>query len=843
MIATELSSRELDFALRNLDLLEPAQKEQVLRLLEERDKIANTVEAREHFLPYVRKMWPEFIEGAHHVIMAEAFEKVARGEIKRLCISIGPRHGKSELTSVMLPSWFLGKFPNKKIIQVSNSERLAARFGRKVRNILGQSAAYREIFPNVELSQDSQAAAEWHTNHEGEYLAAGVGGNLAGFGADIGIVDDPHSDTQAKQAESNPAIFDDVVEWYSSAIRQRLQPNGSIIIVMCMTGDTPVLRPDGSETPLRDIRPGDEVATYENGGVTSSKVTNFRSNGVDDVYTIQTQYGRLLRANARHPFLVDFNGERRWVRLQNLKPGMRLVSMNGAQDPRKPRLSEGCAPRAWPRNRTTGNTLTLPTTRLGTTENGKVNHASNAVIARQERKGYVARATLNASRLARALLRKLDELGCYLGTVSPSSNTMPWSRNAAADAMYVENYRTARTPERIGTVNFASIISTVRRLSAGFFATTATLPSATEKRRKSCDEPLTTYSVTTDEVVAITPSGREEVFDVEIDRTENFIANGVVSHNTRWSKRDLVGQVLRRMKDDQAAGMKKGTYDEWTVIEFPAILDEDTPTQRPLWPGFWSLDELLATKKAIGPIKWAAQYAQRPTGGASSIFKNEHWRIWGSEKDECPGPSHAAAWANLDPPACDFVIHSWDTAIKKNERADYSAFTSWGVFRAEDKTTGETINNIILLSAWKARLSFPELKQKVKEFYDDDKPDTLLIEDKGSGSSLIQELRAMGTPVENFSYGRGSKAAPNDKIARANLVTDIFASGYVWRPETRFAEEVVAEMNDMPNGEHDDLVDATVQAMIRFRQGGLIRTQNDEADDEGMSRFRRRRMY
>ena len=544
MIATELSSRELDFAIRNLDLLEPAQKEQVLRLIEEREKLASTAEAREHFLPYVRKMWPEFIEGAHHVIMAEAFEKVARGEIKRLAISIGPRHGKSELTSVMLPSWYLGKFPHKKIIQVSNSERLASRFGRKVRNIVGQSAAFKEIFPNVELSQDSQAAAEWHTNYEGEYLAAGVGGNLAGFGADIGIVDDPHSDTQAKQAESNPAIFDDVVEWYSSAIRQRLQPNGSIIVVM-----------------------------------------------------------------------------------------------------------------------------------------------------------------------------------------------------------------------------------------------------------------------------------------------------------TRWSKRDLVGQVLRRMKDDQASGMRKGTYDEWTVIEFPAILDEDTPTQRPLWPGFWSLDELLATKKAVGPIKWAAQYAQKPTGGASSIFKNEHWKLWGNDKEQCPGPAHTAAWVNGDPPACDFIIHSWDTAIKKNERADYSAFTSWGIFRAEDPTTGETLNNIILLSSWKARLSFPELKLKVKEFYDDDRPDTLLIEDKGSGSSLIQELRAMGTPVENFSYGRGSKAAPNDKIARANLVTDIFASGYVWRPETRFAEEVVAEMNDMPNGEHDDLVDSTVQAMIRFRQGGLIRTQHDEAEEEGMSRFRRRRMY
>jgi len=281
------------------------------------------------------------------------------------------------------------------------------------------------------------------------------------------------------------------------------------------------------------------------------------------------------------------------------------------------------------------------------------------------------------------------------------------------------------------------------------------------------------------------------------------------------------------------------------VIEFPAILDEDTPTQRPLWPGFWTLDELLATKKAVGPVKWAAQYLQAPTGGQSSIFKTENWRVWGAPKETCPGPQHRQAWNDLVPPACDYVIHSWDTAIKKNERADYSAFTSWGIFRAEDPATGNTLNNAILLSSYKARLDFPELKRKVKQFYDEDQPDTLLIEDKGSGSSLIQELRSMGVAVENFSYGRGGakgSGMSNDKIARANMVTDIFASGYVWRPERRFAEDVMTEMNDFPAGEHDDLVDSTVQAMIRFRQGGFIRTANDEAEETTVPR-RRKRYY
>jgi predicted phage terminase large subunit-like protein len=186
---------------------------------------------------------------------------------------------------------------------------------------------------------------------------------------------------------------------------------------------------------------------------------------------------------------------------------------------------------------------------------------------------------------------------------------------------------------------------------------------------------------------------------------------------------------------------------------------------------------------------------------------------------------------------------SLDTALKKNQRADYSAFTTWGVFKAEDQTTGKTINNIILLSAYKARLEFPELKRKVRQFYDEDQPDTLLIEDKGSGISLIQELRSMGIPVEAFSAGRGSRTVSNDKVARANMVSDIFASGFVWCPERRFAEELIEEAASFPHSEHDDLLDSTVQAMLRFRAGGFIRTSLDEAEDDAPSRYTRARMY
>ena len=552
---------DLDFALKHIHKLPPAEKDRVLDLLDQRERLARIEAAREHFLDFVGASWPDFIAGAHHTIMAEAFERIAAGTLKRLIINMPPRHTKSELASWLLPAWFLGKFPKKKIIQASNTEALAAGFGRKVRNLISgggietdpdeigvmPSIPFSEIFPGVRLAKDSQAAAGWHTNRGGEYFAIGVNGKVTGKGGDIVIIDDPHSEQEARQAETTPEIFDNVYEWYTSGPRQRLQPGGAIIIVM-----------------------------------------------------------------------------------------------------------------------------------------------------------------------------------------------------------------------------------------------------------------------------------------------------------TRWSKRDLTGQVLKK----QLAREEGEAGDRWEVINFPAILDEHTENERSLWPGYWSLPELRATRNDLQVAKWKAQYQQEPTSEEGAIIKRESWRRWGYDRDpmvsDCPGPQHATAWRNLEPPACDFIMLSIDTAMKKTERADYSAFTTWGVFKAEDKVTGKEVNNLILLSAWKDRLEFPQLKQKTKQFYNEDMPDTILIEDKGSGTSLLQELRAMDIPVENFSFGRGGakgRGISNDKVARANMITDIFASGYVWAPERRFADECIEECAEFPYGDHDDYLDTVVQALLRFRSGGFISTRNDAEDEDDEPVRRKRKLY
>ena len=459
-------------------------------------------------MAFVNQVWPSFINGAHHQKMAKAFERVAHGQCKRLIVNMPPRHTKSEFASYLLPAWFLGKYPNKKVIQTSHTAELAVGFGRKVRNLV-DSETYKNIFSGVGLQADSKAAGRWATNQGGDYFAIGVGGAVTGKGADILIIDDPHSEQEAAQAEVNPEIYDKTYEWYTSGPRQRLQPGGAIIIVM-----------------------------------------------------------------------------------------------------------------------------------------------------------------------------------------------------------------------------------------------------------------------------------------------------------TRWSKRDLTGQVMR-------ASVQRGG-EEWELIEFPAIL----PSGKPLWPQFWPLIELDALKEELPNSKWMAQYQQNPTSENSAIVKREWWQIWEKE----------------DPPSCDFILQSWDTAFEKTQRADYSACTTWGVFYQEDDT-GLKQANIILLNAFRKRMEFPELKKVALEEYDDWEPDSIIIEKKASGAPLIYEMRAMGVPVQEFTPSKG-----NDKISRLNAVSDMFASGRVWIPNTNWAEEVVDEVASFPAGEHDDYVDSTSLALMRFRKGGFIRTLLDE-DDEYMPRRMRREPY
>jgi len=293
-------------------------------------------------------------------------------------------------------------------------------------------------------------------------------------------------------------------------------------------------------------------------------------------------------------------------------------------------------------------------------------------------------------------------------------------------------------------------------------------------------------------------SNPDHAFDVawnymQVGPLQRLMPGGrIVMIGTRWGKRDPIGRALKWAEDNPDA-------DPWHEIRFPAIL----PSGRSLWPEQWPVEQLLAKKAGMQPHYWAAQYMQEPTSEEGALLKREYWRIWPHD----------------DPPPVEYVLQVWDTAHDTKSMNDYSACTTWGVWYNEEDGNSP---HLILLDAFKDRMMFPELKETAFKHWKEWDPDAFIVEKKAAGSPLIQELRRMGIPVQEFTPSRG-----NDKIARMNAVSDLFASGKVWAPDTRWAREVIEEIAAFPVCDHDDFVDTTTQALLRYRQGGFISLPSD----------------
>jgi predicted phage terminase large subunit-like protein len=300
-------------------------------------------------------------------------------------------------------------------------------------------------------------------------------------------------------------------------------------------------------------------------------------------------------------------------------------------------------------------------------------------------------------------------------------------------------------------------------------------------------------------------SGNFEVFEKAYEwftfgaRTRLMPNGAVAVVATRWHMDDLIGRLIRDM------GKNKGS-DQYEVFEFPAILD--TPEgEKALWPEFFDLPALYRTKASMPTFQWNAQYQQSPTAEEAAVIKREWWRSW--TKDE--------------PPPCEYLIMSLDAAAETHNRADFTALTTWGVFLNEE----ENAHQLILLNSIKKRLEFPELKRLCMEEYNTWEPDSFIVEKKSAGVAIYQEMRRVGIPVQEYTPHRGT----GDKMARLNSVSDIIASGMVWVPEHRWAEELVEEIAGFPFMSNDDLVDSTVMALMRFRQGGFITLPHDFEDE------------
>lgn len=223
-----LSSQEIKELVNRIPQMNPAEQQEVLTILEELEERQKVQACRIDLIEFAKRIKPNYIVAPHHRRLANLLMDIAEGKKDRITVSIPPRHGKSELASVIFPAWFLGKYPDKCIIMVSNTGDLATDFGGKVRNIIA-STEFQRIFPGVALSPSKKAAGRWDTTKGGEYFACGVGASIAGRGADVLLVDDPHSEQDL--LAGNYDALDKAYNWFTFGARTRLMSQGRVALI------------------------------------------------------------------------------------------------------------------------------------------------------------------------------------------------------------------------------------------------------------------------------------------------------------------------------------------------------------------------------------------------------------------------------------------------------------------------------------------------------------------------------------------------------------------------------------------------------------------------------------
>lgn len=628
------------------------------------------------WLDEVTPLWQWHVP--HLQLIQHQLHRITTGEINRLMLFLPPRHAKSETATVRYPAWRLEDNPELRIIVAAYNQTLANKFSRKTRRIV------RSRLP---LSTERNAAEDWETTKGGGVRAVGVGGGVTGQGGDLIIIDDP---VKNREEADSLTYRDKVWDWYTDDLYTRLEPGAAMILIMCMTGDTPVLMADGTERPLRDIKVGDQVATYDNGKLATSTVMNHKSNGLDSVFKIKTTCGKIVYANERHPFLVQEHGQLKWIRLKHLTTGQRIVTVK----------DNGASGRVKPASLRTATSLSA--------------HGDTAYHTTTRNGGPMAIDHHHSTRRIDAIyVSNID-------TESPPQNTMLCSPHKTVSALSA-NSRQETMCERIGAASSASTTATKRTPFEGFCATTATLLPDMPRQRQPHSPLPNTSDFTTAQIESIEPAGVEEVFDIQIERTENFIANGLVSHNTRWHQDDLAGRILE--SDDGP---------NWTVVHLPALAMEHDALGRapgePLWPERYDVDDFIRIRGSIGDRGWYALYQGIPQPDGGAIFLSDWWSMGRNRFDAGSDPLRrmvGARWL------------SWDTGIKDNDTSAYTACT-----------VGELTQDYQLLirEVYRERLTFPALPEAIehmaRRYNYDGKLSGILIEDKASGTSAYQTLLA-----------------------------------------------------------------------------------------------------
>ena len=745
-------------------------------------ELAKRTLARRGLLGFIQRFKPKYDAGWVHKDICRRLERfmkdVEDGKEPRLLLMMPVRHGKSEIASRHFAPWVLGKHPDWEIIAASGAQSLAMSFSRYIRDLV-RDPSYQAVFPTMRLDPSSQSVENWNSTSGGGYLAAGIGTMITGRGAHILIIDDPVKDAEAADSQGQR---DATWEWYMSTAYTRLAPGGGVLGIMCMTGDTPVLMADGTQRRLATLSARDEIATYARGTLARTTVAAMRSSGRDLVLKITMRDGKIVRANQRHPFLtVAPSGEVSWTRVQNLTTAHKIATLKGSG-------ANGQALHALPRGATS-----LPSV---------ADFATVTIPSRSGLQGteHLVRTTSHAATpdlsTATALLQRITTLCTTL------------SKGVARYAAYM--LRQVIAPDT-GKKSSQWTTATTQARSEDCCATTATQESDILVLSQWHLPPLGTSDFTLGQIVSIEPDGVEEVFDVQVTDTENFIANGLVTHNTWWNDDDWAGRIQQSMATESG--------DMFEIVKYPAINDlgdeyilpDDSMVQLPegssipegavltrvkgtaLHPERYTVESLLKRKAsyyALGQQRWwSALYQQNPSPEEGAYFTKKMFKTYDGDMQT----------RNKN------IYQAWDFAITTGT--------------ANDWTVGCTImqdehDNLYVLD--------------VNRFRSDDGidiVDTMVEYARTWNVGLIgvedgQIWKSLATTFTKTCEAKGYYPAYEvlkpltDKLVRAQpLRGRMQANKLYWPARATWYENLKTEFLRFPAGTHDDQIDSLAWAI------------------------------
>lgn len=577
--------------------------------------------AREKMLDYCHIMMPDSLDpndvtkteydpAGHAKMLCDIVERFESGKSKRVAVSIPPQHGKTIHLSQLGLSWIWGRNPRKNILVVTYNQTRADELGHEFRQFVRDRPTFKQVFPEVEFQADAKSKSFMQNKAGGKIFFIGVGGTITGRTADYIIIDDPF---KGDDDEFTNQHLEKIWSWFYKVAYSRASNRTKIVVIHCMTGDTPVLMVDGQEKPLRDVRIGDEVASYKNGKIVSSKVVNWKNQGTDCLFTIRMKSGISVRANARHPFLVNENGEEKWLRTDQIKKGMYIRKVIG--------------------------------------ENGETNNVQlTDVKKKHDVKDCVTpiilkrNGQMDTGHRLHKVLGIVENVICDIGTGLKSKIMSACSLTRKVYVQFVIKRLEKKIIKRFGTENCSLITVMTQEKLEDYSAMTAISQLDMQEQQKFCGQQLNTLKIMDDEVLEVLYGGEEDVFDIQVEDTENFIANGLISHNTRWNEDDLIGRLCDPTHPERDKRFK-GISGDWEFMNIPGVIrDERLATalglkltvpkdpsvieqfgDKPctaLWPKEKSL-EFFAQWKRGDPLSFSALVMGSPSPENGSYFTTD----------------------------------------------------------------------------------------------------------------------------------------------------------------------------------------------------------------------------